>query len=67
MADEAAIGTTIEIAGMRIEILADTGDSWRCRNLTTGEALAMQKAVIDKAIRFGQATVLSPPSAHDQP
>ena len=53
------IGKTIEIAGMVIEILAEDGDNWKCRNLTTRESLVMQKAVIDKAIRLGQAHVVS--------
>jgi len=53
------IGKTIEIAGMVIEILADEGESWRCLNLTTREPLIMKKAMIDKAIKLGQAEVVS--------
>ena len=59
------IGTTIEIAGMVIQILSDEGDSWRCLNLTTREALVMKKAAIDKAIRLGQAQVVSRESGQE--
>jgi hypothetical protein len=52
------IGKIIEIAGMRIEILEDDGDSWKCRNVTTRQRLTMKKAVIDRAIRLAQAEVV---------
>ncbi len=53
------IGKTVEIAGMVIEIESDGGDSWNCRNLTTREPLIMKKGVIEKAIKLGQAEVVS--------
>jgi hypothetical protein len=53
------IGTTIEIAGMVVEIVADEGDSWKCRNLTTQQTLVMKKSVIERAIKLGQAEVVS--------
>lgn len=52
------IGSTVEIAGMVIEVLADEGDSWRCRNLTTRQTLLMKKGVIERAIKLGQAAVI---------
>ena len=52
------IGTKIDIAGMVIEVLADEGDNWKCRNLTTQQTLVMKKTVIERAIKLGQAEVL---------
>jgi hypothetical protein len=59
------IGKIVEISGMRIEILADDGDNWRCRNVTTRQELSMNKAVIDRAIRLGKADVV-PSEAHPE-
>lgn len=58
------IGKTIRIAGMVIEIVSDAGESWKCLNLTTREVLAMKKAVIEKAIKLGQAEVVSSQQGH---
>lgn len=58
------IGKTIRIAGMVIEIVSDDGASWNCRNLTTREPLVMKKAVIEKAIKLGQAEVVSSQQGH---
>jgi hypothetical protein len=58
------IGKTIRIAGMVIEIVSDAGESWKCRNLTTREVLVMKKAVIEKAIKLGQAEVVSSQQGH---
>lgn len=54
------IGKTIDITGMRIEIVADRGDRWACRNLTTNESLLMDKALVERAIKLGQAEFVSP-------
>lgn len=54
-----AVGKTINIAGMVIEIVADQGDRWACRNLTTGEPLLMDKAVVDRAIKLGKAEIVT--------
>lgn len=59
------IGTTIEIAGMVIEVLADEGDCWKCRNLTNQQTLVMKKAVIERAIKLGQAEVMSRESSEN--
>ncbi|MCB1774513.1 MAG: hypothetical protein KDI88_12920 [Gammaproteobacteria bacterium] len=59
------IGKTIEIAGMLIEVLAEEGDSWKCRNLTTRQILVMKKAAVDKAIKLGQAEVVLRESSQD--
>lgn len=58
------IGTTISIAGMVITIESDGGDSWLCRNLTTKDPLVIKKAVIEKAIKLGQAEVVSSRQEH---
>ena len=63
MTDE-MIGKTVEIAGMVVEIVSDGGDSWRCRNLTTKELLDMKKGVIEKAIKLGQAEIVSNQQGH---
>ena len=59
------IGKTIGIAGMVVEILADEGDSWKCRNLTTQQTLVLKKAVIERAIKLGKAEVLSHESSEE--
>jgi hypothetical protein len=61
---EELIGKTIEIAGMVIEIESDDGENWQCRNLTTREPLAMKKAVIERAIKLGQAELLPGRDGH---
>ncbi|MCP5413373.1 MAG: hypothetical protein H6961_01945 [Chromatiaceae bacterium] len=53
------IGKKIRIAGMLIEIVSDDGENWSCRNVTMGEPLVMKKALIEKAIKLGQAEVVS--------
>lgn len=49
------IGKKIWISGMALEIVADAGDKWETRNLTTKETVLMDKAVLDHALRFGKA------------
>lgn len=61
---DSMIGTTVRIAGMVIEIESDGGDSWNCRNLTTRDPLVMKKAVVEKAIKLGQAEVVSNRQQH---
>ena len=53
------IGKTISISGMVIEIISDAGERWECRNITTQEALFIDKSVIEKAIKLGKAEVVS--------
>lgn len=53
------IGKKIRIAGMLIEIVSDDGENWSCRNVTMGEPLVMKKTLIEKAIKLGQAEVVS--------
>ncbi|MGB5561022.1 MAG: hypothetical protein WBM71_02445 [Sedimenticolaceae bacterium] len=53
------IGRTISISGMAIEIISDDGERWKCRNITTQEALFIDKSVIEKAIKLGKAEVVS--------
>lgn len=52
------IGKTIEIAGMTIEIIADDGEKYRCRNITTGETLSIEKTMLDNAIKLGKADIV---------
>ena len=58
------IGKTIRIAGMDIEVISDEGGEWECRNITTREALFMEKAVIESAIKLGKAEVISESPKH---
>lgn len=55
------IGKTIEIAGMVIEIVADEGDRYQCRNITTGETLSMNKSMLENAIKLGKADIVAEP------
>ena len=47
------------IAGMLIEVMTDAGDKWQTRNITTGDSVMFDKAVLDKAIRLGKAEELT--------
>ncbi|MEJ2142202.1 MAG: hypothetical protein P8Y24_07575 [Gammaproteobacteria bacterium] len=49
------IGKKFMITGMQIEVVSDEGDKWQTRNLTTGEMVLFDKAVLEKAIRLGKA------------
>lgn len=49
------IGRTFSIAGMAIEIVADVGDQWQTRNLTTQDTVLFDKATLERAIRLGKA------------
>ena len=55
------IGKRFEISGMTIEIIADAGDKWETRNLTTKETVFMDKAVLEHAIKLGKAEEVSKP------
>lgn len=58
---EVLIGKAVEISGMVIEVVADSGENYECRNLTTKEPVEMKKSVIERAIRLGQAEIVSGP------
>lgn len=49
------IGKKIAISGMVIEIIADDGDKWKARNVTTQDEIAFDKAMIERAIKLGMA------------
>jgi hypothetical protein len=55
----AQIGKQYIISGMTIEIIADNGDSWMTRNLTTRQTVAISKSELDTAIRLGKAEAVS--------
>lgn len=48
-------GKKFMISGMTIEIIADDGDRWETRNITTKETVFMNKSVLENAIRLGKA------------
>jgi len=52
------IGKTYLVSGMKLEILAEDGDTWQTRNITTGEMVLFDKAVLERAIRLGMAEEL---------
>lgn len=49
------IGKKLMIAGMAIEILGEDGEHYQARNLTTDQTLAIEKSVIQKAVKLGKA------------
>jgi hypothetical protein len=51
-------GKKFWIAGMTIEVIADAGDKWETRNLTTKETTLMDKKVLESAIKLGKAEEL---------
>lgn len=55
------IGKKIIISGMTIEIIADDGESWECRNITTKETVFFKKSVVKDAIKLGKAEVIFEP------
>lgn len=48
-------GRKFAISGMTIEVIADLGDRWETRNITTHETVLMDKQVLEKAVRLGHA------------
>jgi hypothetical protein len=53
------IGRKFTISGMTIEIIAEDGERWETRNLTTRATVFIDKAVLQKAIRLGKAEEIS--------
>lgn len=49
------MGKKYIISGMRIEIVADNGEKWETRNITTRETVYFDKSVLLKAIKLGKA------------
>lgn len=49
------LGQTIVISGMTIEIIADEGERWQTRNITTGDTVYFDKSVLLRAIKLGKA------------
>jgi hypothetical protein len=55
------IGKRIVIAGMTIEVIAEDGERYETRNITTHETVFFNKPVLQNAIKLGKAEeVLSP-------
>ncbi|MGV6826118.1 MAG: hypothetical protein ACWA5Q_04000 [bacterium] len=57
---DSLIGKCFEISGMTLEIVAEADDRWETRNITTQGTVFLDKAVLDRAIRLGQAEEVSP-------
>ena len=49
------IGKKFSITGMAIEIVAEDGDKWETRNITTGETVFISKSLLRDAIKLGKA------------
>jgi len=47
------------ISGMKIEFISDEGDKLQTRNITTGEADYLDKAVLEWAIKLVKAEEIS--------
>jgi len=52
------IGSKISISGMTIQIIADAGEQWETRNLTTNETVFFKKSLLEDAIKLGKAEVI---------
>jgi len=52
---ENLIGKKFMISGMTIEIVADDGEQWQTRNVTTRETVFFDKSVLERAIKLGKA------------
>ena len=55
------IGKRFSISGMTIEIIANDGERWETRNLTTRATVFLDKAVLQHAIKLGKAEEISEP------
>lgn len=55
------IGKVLRISGMLVEIIADDGERWECRNVTTRDTIFIRKTVIESAIKLGKAEIVSSP------
>ena len=53
------LGKKFIIAGMTLEIVADAGERWETRNITTNETIFMDKEVLENAIKLGKAEEIS--------
>lgn len=49
------IGQKFTISGMTIEIIADAGEQWETRNITTRDIVFFDKSVLLNAIKLGKA------------
>jgi hypothetical protein len=49
------VGQKFTISGMTIEIIADAGEQWETRNITTREIVFFDKSVLLNAIKLGKA------------
>jgi len=49
------VGEKFMISGMTIEIIADDGERWETRNITTREIVFFDKSVFLNSIKLGKA------------
>jgi hypothetical protein len=56
---DAMIGKKFVITGMTLKIIADDGERWETRNITTKETVFMNKLVLENAIKLGKAEEIS--------
>ena len=49
------IGEKLMVSGMTIEIIADDGERWETRNITTREIVFFDKSVLLNSIKLGKA------------
>ncbi|MDH3353843.1 MAG: hypothetical protein OEL79_01365 [Chromatiales bacterium] len=54
------IGKTFVISGMSIKIIADDGERYETRNITTQETIFFKKLVLQNAIKLGKAEEILP-------
>ena len=53
------IGNKVIISGMTLEVVAENGDKWECRNITTNETVLFKKSVLESAIKLAKAELIS--------
>ncbi len=53
------IGKKFILSGMTLEVIADDGERWECRNTTTKDTVFFKKSVLRDAIKLGKAELIS--------
>ncbi len=54
------VGKQFSISGMIIEVLDEESDKFRTRNITTGDIVYLDKAVLISAIKLAKAEEITP-------
>ena len=52
------LGKQFIISGMKLEVVADAGDKWQLRNITTNETILLDKGMLERSIKLGKAEAI---------